>query len=88
MNTKQEDTTTYQNALITPRAQVSLFLLEISNLDCVGKTIKIFSKFFKKTKLDDERIINKCQEVAVRTSYFIYCRRGKDWTNPEPMPYT
>ena len=77
-----------RNALITPRAQFNLILFEISNLGFVGKAIKTFSKFLKELKLDDERIINKWQEVAVRTSYFIYCRRRKDWTDPEPMSYT
>ena len=77
-----------RNALITPRAQFNLILFEISNLGFVGKAIKTFSKFLKELKLDDERIIDKWQEVAVRTSYFIYCRRRKDWTDPEPMSYT
>ena len=69
-----------RNTLITPCAQFNLILLEISTLGFVGKTIKTFSKFLKELKLDDEKIINKCQEVAVRTSYFIYCRRRKEWT--------
>ena len=34
--------------------------------------------FLKELKLDDQRIINKCQEVAIRTSYYIYCRRRKE----------
>ena len=43
--------------------------------------------FLKELKLDDQRIINKCQEVAIRTSYYIYCRRRKEWTDPELMSY-
>ena len=46
---------------------------------------KTFSKFLKEPKLDDEKIINKCQEVAVRTSYFIHCRRRKEWTDLSKM---
>ena len=77
-----------RNTLITPRAQFNLILLEISTLGFAGKTIKTFRKFLKELKLDDEKIINKFQEVAVRTSYFIYCRRRKDWTDLELMSYT
>ena len=46
------------NALITPRAQFNLILLEISTMGFAGKTIKTFSKFLKELELDDERIIN------------------------------
>ena len=77
-----------RNVLITPRAQFNLILLEISTLGFIGKTIKTFSQFLKELKLDDGKIINKCQKAAVRTSYFIYCQRRKEWTDPEPMSYT
>ena len=51
--------------------------------------IKTFSKLLKDLKLDDdERIINKSQEVSIRTSYYIYCRRRKEWTDPELVSYT
>ena len=74
-----------RKALITLSAQFNLILLEISTLG-FGKMIKTFSKFLKELKLDDERIIDKYQEdqeVAVRTSYYIYYRRTKDWTDSE-----
>ena len=76
------------NTLITPCAQVNLVLLEISNLGFAAETIKTFSKFFKELKLVVERIINKCQEVDIRTLNCIYCRRRKAWTDPELMSYT
>ena len=77
-----------RNALITPRAQFNLILLEISTLGFAGKTIKTFSKFLKELKVDDKRTINKCQEVAIRTLFDIYCRRRKECTDPELMSYT
>ena len=78
-----------RNALSTPQAWcscIALIFLEISSLDFAGKMVKTFSKFLKELKLDDERIIDKYQEdqeVAVRTSYYIYYRRRKDWTDSE-----
>ena len=77
-----------RSALITPRVQFTLILLEFYSLSFSGKMIKTFSKFFKELKLDDEKIINNCQEVAIRTSYYIYCRRRKEWTDPELVSYT
>ena len=58
-----------RNVLITSRVYFSLILLEISTLGFAEKTIETFHKFSKELKLDDERVINKCQEVAIRTSY-------------------
>ena len=58
-----------RNVLITSRVYFSFILLEISTLGFAGKTIETFNKFSKELKLDDERVINKCQEVAIRTSY-------------------
>ena len=66
-----------EHVLITPRAQFNLILLEISTLGFAGKTIKTFSK-----------CINKFQEVAICKSYYIHCRRRKEWTDPEPMSFT
>ena len=50
--------------------------------------IKTFSKFLKELKLDDERIINRCQEIAICTSYYIDCQRRKEWTDLELVSYT
>ena len=47
-----------RNALITPRAQFNLILLEISTMGFAGKTIKTFSKILKELELDYESIIN------------------------------
>ena len=77
-----------RNTLITHRAQFNLILLEISSLGFAGKTIKTFNKFLKELKLDVERIINKCQEVAICTLHYIYCWRRKQWTDPELMSHT
>ena len=80
-----------RNALSTPQAWcscIALIFLEISSLDFAGKMVKTFSKFLKELKLDDERIINKCQEVVICTSYYIYSRRRKEWTDTKLPSYT
>ena len=62
------------SALLSPRAHFNLILLEISPSGFTGST-KSFEQSQK--DLDAKRIIPKSQEVALRASYFIFCRRNK-----------
>jgi len=32
-------------------------------------------------------ILRKITTIAVRTSYYIFCRRSKEWPNPELLSY-
>ena len=32
-------------------------------------------------------IVKKMMAIAVRTSYYVFCRRNKDWDNPELMTF-
>ena len=41
----------------------------------------------QKLNIDDHYVINKITEVAIRCSYMIYCKRNKDWPNPELLSY-
>ena len=34
-------------------------------------------------KIIQKRIIMKAVNISVRSSYYIFCRRNKPWTNPE-----
>ena len=47
--------------------------------------MNIFEKILKEPHLDDEKIISKYQEVAIRTFYYIYCHGSEEWTDPELM---
>ena len=66
-----------KNELITPTSNFKLILLEITSLGCTTNDVKCFKDFMLKLNLDYERIIYKCQEGAIRTSFYIYCRRNK-----------
>ena len=37
--------------------------------------------------IDDHYVINKLTEVVICCSYMIYCKRNKDWSNPELLFY-
>ena len=41
----------------------------------------------QKLNIGDDHVIKKLTEVAIRCSYMIYCKRNKDWPNPELLSY-
>ena len=70
--------TNYQNLrspLLNPCSHFKLILLEISSIGFTGSSMKTFETYLNGINLDSVRIIKKCQEVAIRASYYIYCRR-------------
>ena len=66
-----------KNELITPKSNFKLILFEITSLGFTTNYVKCCKDYMLKLNLDYERIIYKCQEVAIRTSFYIYCRRNK-----------
>ena len=56
--------------------------LEVTTLGFVSKNVAKFRRLLKYLKANDNRIIAKCMEVALRATFFIYCRRNKQWNNP------
>ena len=76
-----------RSALLNPSSHFKLILLEISCLDFTGSSLKIFETYLN-LKLHSVRITKKCQEVAIRASHYIYCRRNKIWSEPESISYT
>ena len=68
--------------LLSPRTHFHLIPLEISYSGFTGST-KSFEQFLRSKDLNAERIIRKCQEVARRASYFIYCRQYNTWSEPD-----
>ena len=56
--------------------------LEVTTLGFVSKDVAKFRRLLKYLKVNDNRIIAKCMEVALRATFFIYCRRNKQWNDP------
>ena len=73
--------------LLTPPSQFDLILLKITSLWFINTNIESFRTFLKNLNINQDYVISKCQEVAVRASYFIYCRRNKEWTSPDIISY-
>lgn len=82
----------YQNLkenLVNQVDLLEIHFLEITSLGFITKDIKTVKKLFNSLfpKKDTERLLLKCSEVALRATFFIYCRRDKDWNNPELLSF-
>ena len=64
-------------------------LIEISTLGFVPTSIKeLKRKTCKSFGIAFDILLAKCSAVAIRTAYYIFNRRNKDWTNPLLIEYT
>jgi hypothetical protein len=61
--------------------------LEVTTLGFVSKNIAKFRKLRKYLNLSDNRIIVKCVKVALRPTFYTYCRRNKPWNDPELLNF-
>ena len=72
-----------KNDLVVPYKQFTLTLSELASLGFVSKNIKEIRILIQKLNIDDHYVANKLMEVVISCSYMIYCKRNKDWPNPE-----
>ena len=52
-----------------------------------SKTLITTFEDFKISRKKHAYIIRKISNIAIRTSYYIFCMKGKSWSNPELMSY-
>ena len=76
-----------KSELLTPPSNFRLIFLEVTSLGFVTKNIKTFRNFLKSININERYLIEKLQEVAIRCSFFIYCRRNKNWSEPNLISY-
>ena len=65
----------------------TLILFELTSSGFISKNIKEMRTLLQKLNIDDHYVINKLTEVAIRCSHMVYCKRNKDWPNPELLSY-
>ena len=54
--------------------------LEVTCLGLISKDSYVqFCKFLEELELNIDRTVYKCMETAIRASYYIFCRRNKEW---------
>ena len=76
-----------KDQLLTQCEKFDLILVEVSTLGFMSKNIKSFIDVLRKVNCDTTRCLSKCCEVAIRCSFYIYCRRDKPWTNPDKLNF-
>ena len=77
-----------KDLLLVPCDDLKLILLEISSLGFVSKDISEFKKLLKDLNCDADKVLSVCSQVAIRCSYFIYCRRNKIWPEPDILRFS
>ena len=60
---------------------IIIIIINTTNITAT-KNIKIFRNFLKSININERYLIEKLQEVVIRCLYFIYCRRNKNWNEP------
>ena len=63
------------------------FFVEYSSLGFSSPNIKRFTTLVRKLSVDVPRMVSVCTEVCIRTWYYIFNRRNKEWTNPDLLNY-
>ena len=71
-----------KSELRAPPSNFPLIFLEVTSLGFVTKNVKKIRNFLKSININERHLIEKLQEVAIRCSYLIYCRRNKNWNEP------
>ena len=69
---------------------VKLINLSMSALGILGTYSESFPSMLKGLNFDDttkHKILLKTINIAVRCTYYIFCRRNKPWTNPNLLDY-
>ena len=84
---KSEHYKELKNLSLVPCNGLELFLLEILALGFVTKHVRDFNFLLSLFKSDTKKVMMCCSEVARRCSYYIYCRRNKEWLTPEILKF-
>ena len=72
--------------LIAP-SNFQWIFLEVISLGFVTKNIKSFRNIPKSINTNERYLIEKLHKVTIRCSYFIHCRRNKNWNEPNLISY-
>ena len=76
-----------RSELIIACRTFEVITLEVTTLGFVSKDIDRFRRLLRTLDLNDERIVRKCMEVALRVIFYVYCRRNKTWNNPDLLTF-
>ena len=78
------------NHLHSSYSTVTLVNLSISAIGILGTSSESFLSMLTDLQLDDKTKKNallKTMNIAMRCTYYIFCRRNKSWTNPDLLNF-
>ena len=91
LNSREYKRDKYKNLkddLINESLTMKLYTVEFSALGFTTHHLKSMTHFLKSMDIENiPRIIAKCSEVCIRSSYYIFNRRNKDWTDPPILKF-
>jgi hypothetical protein len=70
--------------------KVKLVNLSISSLGVFSHSSLDFTEMLKDLKFDEQcrkYYVRKIMNICIRSSYYIFCKRNKEWDNPQLMSY-
>ena len=77
-----------KSQLIDSSKNLRVLIVEYTSLGFISKeSYHPFGKYLKEIKVNHEHAIYKCMETIIRSSYYIFCRRNKSWTDPDLLDY-
>ena len=85
---KQDRYKKLKDELLVACEQFEIIYLEFTTLGFISKqSFDPFNSFLRKLNVNENRTIEKCMETAIRATYYIFCRRNKEWTNPDLLSF-
>ena len=75
-----------RDSLLTFKHFKKIFV-EITTLGHIIKHIKQLKRLFNGTEIYCTRMVEKCMEVSMRASFYLYIQRNKSWTNPDLLKF-
>ena len=82
----------YHVFIMTPRYQynqVTLINPSVSILGTFSLLSTDFTKILEDLNIADQHhtyILGKLSTIAIRSTYYTFCRRDQDWTTPDVLP--
>ena len=70
--------------------EVKFINVSMSALGVFDKSCESLTKMLKDLDIEvpiQRRLLSKVMNIAIRSTYYIFCRRNKDWTDPDLMDF-
>ena len=85
---KQRRYRNLKDDLIIQCDHFEIIYLEVTTLGFVSKVSYVpFNSLLKKLGINENRTFARCLETSIRATYYIFCRRNKEWTDPELLNF-